>query len=108
MRGTVHDIEQEGWLLDFFGERFGKGKFELVEVADITVSNAFDDAFKGADGVIHVAAAVVQFYDPHEIIRIIVEGVLNALKAAAKAHSFKQFVMVPPPQRHDNNQSKAK
>ena len=47
VRGTVRNVQKTSWMIDYFGERYGKGKFELVEVPDITKEDAFDQAVKG-------------------------------------------------------------
>lgn len=93
VRGTVRDAKKSAWLEDFFAERYGKGKFELVEVPDMAASGAFDDIVKGAGGFIHVATPVMQFYDPNFAVPMVVNGVLNALKSAAKETSIKRFVL---------------
>ena len=47
VRGTVRNIQKHNWMLDFFGKKFGKGRFELAEVEDISKEGAFDEAVKG-------------------------------------------------------------
>jgi hypothetical protein len=46
VRGAVRNAERAAWLVDLF-EPYGKENFSLVEVADLTVEGAFDDAVKG-------------------------------------------------------------
>ena len=52
VRGTVRSVARAGKHLRDTFEKYGD-KFELVEVADITVPGAFDEAVKGIDVVAH-------------------------------------------------------
>jgi len=47
VRGTVRNAEKNSWMVDFFAQRYGKGKFELVEIPDLTTEGAFTEAVKG-------------------------------------------------------------
>lgn len=47
VRGAVRDTVKSAWLTDVFDAKYGKGKFELVGIPDMTVPNAFTDAIKG-------------------------------------------------------------
>jgi nucleoside-diphosphate-sugar epimerase len=38
-RGTVRDAERNTWLQEHFDKEYGTGKFEMVEVKDITKEN---------------------------------------------------------------------
>lgn len=93
VRGTVRSIERAGWMTDFFKERYGRDKFELTEVKEMADAGAFDDAVKGASGVIHIATPVMVSYDPNEAVPVVVNGALNALKAAANEPSIERVVM---------------
>ena len=55
---------------------------------------AFDEAVKGAAGFIQTATPVMVSYDPNEGIPLVVEGTLNAMKAAAATDSVKRFVLI--------------
>lgn len=93
VRGTVRDTKKSRWLIDFFGDKHGPGKFELIEVKEMAAPGAFDDAVKGASGFIHTATPVMVSYDPNEGIPLVVNGTLNALKAATNEPSVKRFVL---------------
>jgi nucleoside-diphosphate-sugar epimerase len=47
VRGTVRDAKKNAWLSEFFDSRYGKDKFELVEIADLSASGALDETLKG-------------------------------------------------------------
>lgn len=47
VRGTVRNAKKNEWMVEFFGLRYGKGKFELIEVPDLTKEGAFIEAVKG-------------------------------------------------------------
>lgn len=48
VRGISRDSKKNKWLQEYFNTKYGKGKFELVSVPDLTKENAFDGAVKGA------------------------------------------------------------
>lgn len=48
VRGAVRDPLKSAWLAPLFEKHHGKGSFELVQVADMSVDGAYDDAVKGA------------------------------------------------------------
>ncbi|KZM24608.1 catalytic [Ascochyta rabiei] len=48
VRGASRDANKNKWLSDFFAQKYGDGKFELVSVPDLTKENAFDEAVKDA------------------------------------------------------------
>ena len=77
-------------LLD---QKYGPGKFELVEVPDMAAAGAFDSVVKGASGFVHVATPVMQSYDPNEAVPMVVNGILHVLQACAKEPGVKRVVM---------------
>ncbi|KAI5926446.1 NAD(P)-binding protein [Camillea tinctor] len=83
-RGTVRDVQKNQWMHKLFDERW-PGKFELVRVEDFEVDGAFDEAFRGAAGVIYVSTPILFRTDPSTVIDPIVRGTLNTLAAAARA-----------------------
>jgi nucleoside-diphosphate-sugar epimerase len=48
VRGTSRDAKKNQWLQEYFDDKHGTGKFELVTVPDLTADNAFEEAVKGA------------------------------------------------------------
>lgn len=93
VRGTVRSLQRASWLQSFFDKRHGQEKFSLFEVPDMAAPGAFNEAIKGAAGFAHVATPVMQLFDPNEAIPAVVEGTLNALRAAAKESSVKRVVL---------------
>ncbi|KAL4970430.1 NAD(P)-binding protein [Aspergillus stella-maris] len=91
VRGTVRDIVRNAWVCDLFETKFS-GMFELVQVVDFGAEGAFDEAFKGASGVIYVSVPVVFSPDPAIAVTPIMNTVLNALSATAKA-GITRFVL---------------
>ena len=47
VRGTTRDATKNQWLKEFFDNKHGAGKFELVSVPDPTASIALSEAVKG-------------------------------------------------------------
>lgn len=47
VRGTVRTEEKGKWVQNFFDNKYGQGKLELVVVPAMEVKGAFDDAVKG-------------------------------------------------------------
>lgn len=72
VRGTVRSLNKADWLYKLFDEKYGKGKFEAVEVPDMMADNAFDDAIKGVDGVCHMASVMTFSDKPDEVIPVVV------------------------------------
>ncbi|KAK2021105.1 NAD dependent epimerase/dehydratase [Colletotrichum zoysiae] len=93
VRGTVRDVLKNGWLCDLFEGKYGKGRFELAAVPDMTAEGAYDEALKGTSAFIHVAAVLSLSPNPDEVIPITVAGSLNALKAAYAEPGIKRFVL---------------
>lgn len=93
VRGTVRDSQKSSWLVNFFNSKFGQGRFSLAEVPEMSTPGAFDDAFKGASGMVHVATPVMKHYDPFVAIILVVNGALEALKSAAKEPKITRVVM---------------
>ncbi|KAE8378519.1 hypothetical protein BDV26DRAFT_292186 [Aspergillus bertholletiae] len=93
VRGTVRNTTRSSWMNDYFGAEYGTGRFFLAEVPDISQGGAFDEAVKGAAGIVHVATPVMQFHDPHIAIPIAVNGTVNALASAAAEPTVRRVVV---------------
>ena len=65
VRGTVRSLDKIDWQFKLFDEKYGKGRFEAVEVPDMTADNAFDEAVKGVSGICHTAS-IMTFSDKFE------------------------------------------
>lgn len=48
VRGTVRTAAKGAWLVSLFDEKYTKGTFELVEVPEMAIDGAYDEAVKGA------------------------------------------------------------
>ncbi|KAF9771849.1 hypothetical protein IL306_010488 [Fusarium sp. DS 682] len=88
VRGTVRSISANGWMSTFFG-----ANFELVEVPNISVPHAFDDALKGVDGVVHTAMNMDMNPQNQEVIEDTINSNLYLLQAAAKVSCVKSVVI---------------
>ncbi|OKL58583.1 hypothetical protein UA08_06376 [Talaromyces atroroseus] len=85
VRGTVRDLNQHcKWMGNLFGEKW-PGKFELVTVVNFEETDAFDEAFRGAAGVIYVSTPIIFDPDPAKVVDQNVRSTINTLEAASKA-----------------------
>ncbi|KAK6371656.1 uncharacterized protein PV06_01323 [Exophiala oligosperma] len=85
VRGTVRNVEQHrGWMYNLF-DRTWSGKFDLVQVPDFEAERAFEDAFRGAAGVIYPSMPVIFDADPTKVFGPMVRGAINTLESAARA-----------------------
>ncbi|KAI0597455.1 NAD dependent epimerase/dehydratase [Biscogniauxia sp. FL1348] len=93
VRGTVRSLSRSKRLLDSdspFHAHAASGRFELVEVPDITAAGAFDAALSGGDltSIAHLAQPVLlDSTDAQRLSNVAVQGTLNILSAAAKLSS---------------------
>ncbi|KAM5341295.1 hypothetical protein ACJ41O_014326 [Fusarium nematophilum] len=92
VRGTVRDPAKNSWLVDVFDKSYGKGKFELFQLSDMTAEGAFDGAVKGVSIVAHTATIMSFDPNPHNVIPATIAGAINALKAAYAEPSVTRFV----------------
>ncbi|KAK3067365.1 hypothetical protein LTR53_015810 [Teratosphaeriaceae sp. CCFEE 6253] len=91
VRGTVRsDAKAEGLHKAF--AHYGPNAFAAVTVSDMAADGAFDDAVKGASGIVHVASVVN--YSPiwDEIVTPTAQGATNLLSAAHKEPGVKSLV----------------
>ncbi|KAK7002479.1 D-lactaldehyde dehydrogenase [Favolaschia claudopus] len=83
VRGTVRSADKGKHLKEVFAS-YGD-KFEVVEVPDITVEGAFDDAVKGVDAIEHTASPFhFKAEDPAELLEPAVKGTVGILESARK------------------------
>jgi len=83
VRGTVRSRPSADGLRTAL-HRHAKN-LEIVEVPDITVDGAFEEATKGATAVIHIAAPVNIFKaEPKAFMHASLQGLARALEAAEK------------------------
>jgi nucleoside-diphosphate-sugar epimerase len=68
VRGTFRTLDKVRWMQEHFDKHYGRGRFEAVEVRDMTADGAFDEAVKGASGICHVASVTTVSDKPDEVI----------------------------------------
>ena len=121
VRAATRSVARLQNLKSKFETQYGAGTFEVVEVADATAPEAYDEALKGgprpetvtdlhlgASGFLHVATdssfstdtdkvshclALCQSDDIGQVYNDSVAFTLNALKSAAKTPSVKRVVL---------------
>jgi len=94
VRGTVRHLERIPQLRKVFAQYSDKAdEIEFVQ-ADLLVSDGWNKAVEGCDGLFHLASPVpiAQPKDPNEVILPAKEGTLNALRAA-KEQGIKRVVL---------------
>jgi len=92
VRGTTRSKAKGQWLNDLLKKKYGEGRFELVEVPDMTDSAAYDDAVKGVSGIIHLASILTFSTKVDEVIQPTVKAALNVLTSATKEPLVKSIV----------------
>lgn len=92
VRGAVRSTSKADWLYELFDKKYGKGKFEAVEVPDMVADGAYDEAVKGVDGICHLASILTFSDKVEEVIPPTVKGTLNILTSASKEPSVKSVV----------------
>ena len=93
VRGTVRDVAKNAWLQELFDTKYGEGKFELVQVKDISTEGAFDEALQGVDGFAHVASVVTLSPDPNAVVTPVVDAAKAAMASVLKAKGLKTYVL---------------
>jgi len=91
--GTVRSQEKGDYLINLYDNY--RGQFSFVIVPDIEKEDAFDEAVKGVDGVVHTASPFhFLAEDPKELIGPAVSGTVGILKSIAKnAPTVKRVVI---------------
>ncbi|KAL0936728.1 aldehyde reductase ii [Colletotrichum truncatum] len=92
VRGTVRNPSNTRWLLDYFDKTYGKDRFTLHAVPEVTKDGVFDEALKGADGVIHTIAITNMDPDPENVVPPNIAATLSIARSAASSPSIKRFV----------------
>ncbi|KAJ2992057.1 hypothetical protein NUW58_g2304 [Xylaria curta] len=93
VRGTVRSVSRCSWMEPFFANRYGPGRFELIEVSDFSAPGAWDSAVKGVAGVAVVAAQVdFDLVDIDAAVNVELSSVTGLLKAAKDESSVKSIV----------------
>ncbi|KAL9574111.1 hypothetical protein ACKAV7_001887 [Fusarium commune] len=84
---TCEKLLQAGFLV-----RGTSKMFKLVHVSDFEAKGAFDEAFKGANGVIYVSTPIILNADPTKVVEPVIKGTINSLEAAARP-GVKRYVL---------------
>ncbi|KAF4959266.1 hypothetical protein FSARC_10782 [Fusarium sarcochroum] len=93
VRGTVRNVSKNAWIKDLFVQQYGKDRFSLVPVIDLTLPHALEEAVKGVAAVVHVASPLGGGTNTEGMITESIASAVNALKAANKESSVKRFVL---------------
>lgn len=93
VRGTVRSIAKSQAIVSALSEY--ADAFTLVEVKDMTVPGAFDEAVKGVSAVAHLASPVSFTYtDPEPVMHAAIVGTTGILESAANEPSVKHLVLM--------------
>ncbi|KAL4908693.1 hypothetical protein BDW74DRAFT_166283 [Aspergillus multicolor] len=90
VRGSVRSPKP--WLDAFFDSKYGPGRFESVVIPCLTEREAWETAVEGVQGIAHVASDLSMNRDPEQVVPQMVQGVRNALEAAAKQPQVQRVV----------------
>ncbi|RDW65654.1 uncharacterized protein DSM5745_09393 [Aspergillus mulundensis] len=90
VRGSVRSPKP--WLTAFFDASYGRGRFEAVIIPCLSESEAWESAVDGVQGIAHVASDLSMNRDPEKVVPQMVQGVRNALEAAARHPLVKRVV----------------
>jgi nucleoside-diphosphate-sugar epimerase len=94
VRGTVRNAEKNSYWIPLFDKRHGEGRFELVEVPDLTVPGAWDTVMVDVAGVAHCVGPMEIFVNDVEAqVKKDMPQLISALEAAKKQHTVKAFVL---------------
>ncbi|KAF7376923.1 Aldehyde reductase [Mycena sanguinolenta] len=93
VRGVTRSIPKAAAFQKSLDDKYGKGKFELVEVKDLTAPDAFDGILEGVAGVLHLATDISMSISYDVVVDSVVQATVELMKAAAKVPSVKSFVL---------------
>ncbi|EIM22277.1 D-lactaldehyde dehydrogenase [Wallemia mellicola CBS 633.66] len=96
VKTTVRSTEKGEYLKKKLSDiSGGGGQLEYDIVEDIEAPNAFDEAVKGVDAILHTASPFhFNSDDPNELIGPAVEGTLNCLRSAHKFNKDVKRIVV--------------
>ncbi|KJA15511.1 hypothetical protein HYPSUDRAFT_172463 [Hypholoma sublateritium FD-334 SS-4] len=85
VRGAVRSQQKAELLSDYFADKMYGDRVKWVIVPNIQTADAFDEAVKGVDGIIHTASPLPEASTiPDDLIKPAVEGTVNILNSAMK------------------------
>jgi nucleoside-diphosphate-sugar epimerase len=96
VRGTTRSKANTSALTEgALKEQFESGQFEVFEVPDITIPDAFDAAVSGVHAILHTAAPVSFFFtDPEPVMHAAINGTLSILDSALKVGPTLESVVI--------------
>ncbi|EEB94250.1 hypothetical protein MPER_06964, partial [Moniliophthora perniciosa FA553] len=97
VHATVRSESRGEKLLETHKTSVDNGKLKLVIIKDMQADGAWDEAVKGVDAILHVAAQtthVMAVEDPREVVDIAVKGVTSLLTSAMKHGSTIQRIVL--------------
>lgn len=95
VRGAVRSQSAGQGLQNALSKAVSAGRLELVQVPDITVSGAYDDAVKGVTAIAHLASPVsFNFTDSEYVVGTAVNSVKSILASANKETGIKHCVFM--------------
>lgn len=102
VRGTTRSAKSSQSMLEVepFKSYASDGRFSIVQVPDITLPGAFDDAVRGCHAIAHTASPMaLNFTDPEPVINTAVQGVRSVLDSAhfssgTGSSTVKSFVLL--------------
>jgi nucleoside-diphosphate-sugar epimerase len=102
VRGTTRSAKSSHSMLEAepFKTYASTGRFSIVQVPDITLPGAFDEAVRGCHAIAHTASPMsLNFSDPEPVINTAVQGVRSVLASAhlstgAGSSTVKSFVLL--------------
>ncbi|KAI0148880.1 hypothetical protein BJ166DRAFT_571158 [Pestalotiopsis sp. NC0098] len=95
VRGAVRSQSAGQGLQNALSKAVSAGRLELVQVPDITVSGAYDDAVKGVTAIAHLASPVsFNFTDSEYVVGTAVNSVKSILASAKKETGIKHCVFM--------------
>ncbi|PMD39988.1 NAD(P)-binding protein [Hyaloscypha variabilis F] len=92
VRGTVRKASKADGLKALWEKKYGPGQFEVVEVPEMAVKGAFDEAVKGVSGICHAAYNLSWTPDPNVLIPEVHTTITELLRSAAAEPSVKRFI----------------
>ncbi|GAA5856956.1 hypothetical protein JCM9279_005030 [Rhodotorula babjevae] len=94
VRGTVRSQDKGDYLRQLLAKDGLDSKFEVAIVEDVEKPDAFDEAVKGVDAIVHTASPFhFNVTKADELIGPAVQGTLSALQAAKKEPKVKRVVI---------------
>ncbi|KAF7977686.1 hypothetical protein HWV62_2932 [Athelia sp. TMB] len=98
VRGSTRSASKLAPLQEFWGAKYGPGRFQIAVVEDMAIKGAYEEALKDVAGVIHVAAsfpstAAESLANPALTIDPMVNGTRYILQSAAAQPTVKSFVL---------------